>query len=169
MMRRYAALAVLPAFFALACNHSDSPSSSQTASTSASLAPLQVNALAAAAQVNVPSGSMTMSLSITVDEDKHPTAAVATFVGNFTNFQAASSLTAATVNSGAVGVNGPVVIDLSIPASQVNFDANGNATMSATVGVDPNVASQIAANPTLYYFLVSTPLFPNGLLRGQFR
>jgi CHRD domain-containing protein len=64
------------------------------------------------------------------------------------------------IHSGAFGVSGPVV---------VNFNPTfGSGCTSGTVtNVDPNLISQILANPSAFYVNVHSPEFPNGAVRGQ--
>jgi hypothetical protein len=65
---------------------------------------------------------------------------------------------AAHIHEGAVGANGPVV---------VNFGAPGPTGASGCVVVDSAVADDIAATPSDYYVNVHNAAFPGGALRGQ--
>jgi CHRD domain len=65
---------------------------------------------------------------------------------------------AAHIHTGAVGVNGPVVVPLAAPA----------ATASASCGTaSAAVISLIVSAPTNHYVNIHTPLFPNGAIRGN--
>jgi hypothetical protein len=62
------------------------------------------------------------------------------------------------IHAGAVGVNGPIVVDF-------NFPANG---LSGCVdGVDRALVKDIRSNPENYYVNVHTTMFPVGEVRGQ--
>jgi CHRD domain-containing protein len=167
MMRRCGALACLPVLFTLGCHSSSSPSSTQTSTLLAPLSAVQVQPLLANAPL-LPTGTVTMALSLTINDDNEITAATGAFTGNFSNFPTGSSLTAATVNIGAAGVTGPLLINLNLTPGQVTFGADGTGSLSVTVGVTPSAATQILANPAGYYFQVATAAFPQGVLRGQF-
>ena len=110
MKSRHLALALFPALLLAACS-STSPSVTHNSSFIAPLSAVQAQPLIANSPV-MPQGNMTMVLSLTVDDDARVTAASGTFTGTFSGFPAISSLSGAHVNSGAAGVNGPVVIDL---------------------------------------------------------
>jgi hypothetical protein len=64
--------------------------------------------------------------------------------------------TAAHIHRGAVGVAGPIVVDLTAPT----------AGSSSGCVIDPDVA-EIAADPAGFYFNVHTSDFPAGAIRGQ--
>lgn len=70
--------------------------------------------------------------------------------------------TAAALRLGVAGVNGPVVVDLTLP------DA-GNPGSSATCikGFDPAVGLHIRTRPGDFYLDVGTAPFPAGAIRGQ--
>ncbi len=167
MMRALAGVGILVAVASWGCSET-APSTSQVQSFGATL-----SLPAAAPQPLVapgfsPAGNVTMTITTTVDHDNNITAGTATFSGNLSGFSGVSSVTSAHVNSGAVGVTGPVVIDLLIQPGQVNFDVNGSARLDATVPIDVGVAQQILKNHSQFYFQIDTAAFPSGILRGQF-
>jgi len=165
MLRKYAGMAILAALVSWGCSDT-APSTSQVQSFGA---PLSVPAASPAGALGfTPTGNVTMTITTTVDHENRITAGTATFSGNLAGFSGVSSVTSAHVNSGAVGVTGPVVIDLLIQPGQVNFDLNGSAPLSATVPISASVAQQILTNPAGFYFQVDSAAFPNGILRGQF-
>jgi CHRD domain len=65
---------------------------------------------------------------------------------------------AAHIHTGAVGVNGPVVVPLTAPAAAASASCG---TASAAV------ISLIVSAPTNHYVNIHTPLFPNGAIRGN--
>ena len=66
----------------------------------------------------------------------------------------------ASINSGAAGSNGKVVLNLIAPA---NGGSQGCVSSKADILVD------IAANPSRYYINVMNTEFPNGAIRGQLK
>ncbi len=65
---------------------------------------------------------------------------------------------AAHIHSAAVGINGPIVID---------FGAVGPTSDTGCAILDPVLADQIIANPSLFYINVHNTAFPAGAIRGQ--
>jgi hypothetical protein len=66
--------------------------------------------------------------------------------------------TAAHIHRGASGVNGPIVVPFTTPAS-------GSSSGCATV--TPELFNEIAANPANFYVNVHNAEFPGGVVRGQ--
>jgi hypothetical protein len=113
------------------------------------------------------SGQMTITFAVTRDAANNITSSTASFIGNFTNFPAGTTLTAAHIHPGAVGVNGSPLVNLNLAAGQVVFT---NGTGSISVGglnVPVEVTQQILTNPAGYYFNIHTALNPGGVARGQ--
>jgi hypothetical protein len=71
-----------------------------------------------------------------------------------------SPATSSTINAGASGSNGKVVLNLITPA-------NGRSQGCTSSKVD--VLADIAANPNRYYVNVTNAEFPNGAIRGQLK
>jgi hypothetical protein len=113
-------------------------------------------------------GNISMVLNVARNADGVVTISEANFLGTFNGFPPGSMLTAASVNAGAGGVSGAVVIDLNLAPGQVTFGADGTATLNTTISVPQGVAAQIILNPNAYSFLVVTAPFPSGVLSGQF-
>lgn len=66
-------------------------------------------------------------------------------------------VTAIHIHRGFEGEDGPIVVDFDYP----NLGSTGN------VAADPEVLSEITANPAGFYVNVHTEAFPNGAIRGQ--
>ncbi|MGA7953565.1 MAG: CHRD domain-containing protein [Gloeobacterales cyanobacterium] len=69
-----------------------------------------------------------------------------------------TSVTMAHIHSGAAGVAGPVVINLTAPAE---------GSSKGCAPVSPRLIQQISQNPENFYFNVHTTEFPKGAVRGQ--
>jgi hypothetical protein len=67
--------------------------------------------------------------------------------------------TASHIHEGAIGTDGPVVVNFTPPGA--------NGMSSGCVNVGRELASEIASEPSDYYVVVHTVAFPAGALRGQ--
>jgi hypothetical protein len=70
--------------------------------------------------------------------------------------------TAAHIHRGHAGVNGPIVVPLTPPAS-----GDPGASSDCIPEVDPDLLREIRANPGRFYVNVHTEKFPAGAVRGQ--
>jgi hypothetical protein len=69
--------------------------------------------------------------------------------------------TAAHIHQGAVGVNGPIRVQLNVPSSGAAGASAKCTTLTASL------ANAIKAHPGRYYVNVHNGAFPNGAMRGQ--
>jgi hypothetical protein len=70
---------------------------------------------------------------------------------------------AAHIHRGGKGVNGPVVVPLTQPAT------GDPGASSGCVAIDPALAAEIQANPRGFYANVHTTAFGGGAVRGQLK
>lgn len=70
--------------------------------------------------------------------------------------------TAAALRQGVAGVNGPVVVRLTLPSA-----GNPGSTTTCIKGFDPAVGLHIRTRPGDFYLDVGTAPFPGGAIRGQ--
>jgi hypothetical protein len=112
-------------------------------------------------------GTATITFNLSKDAAGNITAATADFAVNLTGFPAGTTLTAAHIHPGAVGVNGPAQISLNLTPGAIIltngagvFNANGIA-LSAT---DAQAIMNTLAN---FYFNVHSTLNGGGFTRGQ--
>lgn len=70
--------------------------------------------------------------------------------------------TAAALRQGVAGVNGPVVVNLTLPAA-----GNPGSSTTCISGFDPAVGLHIRTRPGDFYLDVRTGPFPGGAVRGQ--
>jgi CHRD domain len=69
---------------------------------------------------------------------------------------------AAHIHRGPKGVNGPVVVTLTPPAT-----GDPGASSGCVGGVAPELIAEIRHHPKAFYFNVHTADFPGGAIRGQ--
>ncbi len=89
------------------------------------------------------------------------------FAVTVANFPAGSSLTAAHIHNGAVGVPAGVFVPTSLSAGNAPALVNGTAAFNDTQSPGADKVSQILANPSGFYFNVHTVLNGGGVMRGQ--
>ncbi len=112
-------------------------------------------------------GTVDIKIIVAKDDAGTPKSASVDFVGNFSGFAPGTALTAAHIHDGVAGVNGAILVNTTIASGEVSFP-NGTGTLSKTaLSMDANLASQIIANPSAYYFNVHTAAHPGGAARGQ--
>lgn len=73
-----------------------------------------------------------------------------------------NGITGISLYSGSAGSNGQFVQSFTDATNSYQ-----NGSFSRTMTIDATLASQIAANPQNYYFLINSSDFPNGAVRGQ--
>jgi hypothetical protein len=78
-----------------------------------------------------------------------------------------AAVIAAHIHPGATGANGSPLIDTRLSAAAPLVLTNGAATVSITVDISQENATNIAAAPANYYFNVHTPQNTNGAARRQ--
>jgi CHRD domain len=171
-MKRVLALAVLATIFgAAACDSNSTPTSTTSGSTEVTNFVAEISAANEVPAITGADGSASGTVNIKIfvakDDSGTPKSASVDFVGSFSGFPAGSALTAAHIHGGAAGVNGGILVSTTIASGEVSFP-NGTGTMSRTaLSLDANLASQIIANPSGYYFNVHTAAHPGGAARGQ--
>jgi hypothetical protein len=116
-------------------------------------------------------GRGTVTITITVPRNTAGTPAgpgTVTFAMQAGSFAAGSPIIAGHIHVGVAGVNGPIVVDtgLSVPAPMVLADGTANLIATGRP-ISQELATQIMANPSGYYFNLHSPLNPGGVIRGQ--
>jgi glucose/arabinose dehydrogenase len=74
---------------------------------------------------------------------------------------------AAHIHPGAVGVNGPVIVDLLSNADTFRHDDGEGRAAGCTEDVDPELLDDIGDHPGAYYVNIHTARFPGGAIRGN--
>jgi glucose/arabinose dehydrogenase len=74
---------------------------------------------------------------------------------------------AAHIHPGAVGVNGPVIVDLLSNADTFHHDDGEGTATGCTEDVDPELLDDIGDHPGAYYVNIHTARFPGGAIRGN--
>jgi hypothetical protein len=115
------------------------------------------------------SGAATIDFNLTKDGAGAITAATVDFTVELSGFPAAAAITAAHIHTGAVGVNGPVLVSANVTSGQVTL-TNGVGTFTRPgLPITAANAQAIINNPAGFYFNVHTSLNPGGVIRGQMR
>jgi hypothetical protein len=114
-------------------------------------------------------GEATLTFHLTRDAAGTITAGTVDVLATFTGFPPGSSLTAAHIHTGVSTATGGVVIGLIPAPGEVTFP-NGTGSYVKTgfpIGPPVDIANQIIANPSAFYFNVHSALNPGGVARGQ--
>lgn len=112
-------------------------------------------------------GAVQVQLNVTRNAANTITAATAEFFFDLTGFPEGTRAVGAHIHSGAAGVNGPIVLPLSVSAAAPVVVSGRNVSHRSEVTVDPVTAQAIINNPAGFYFNVHSPLNPGGFTRGQ--
>jgi len=75
--------------------------------------------------------------------------------------------TASHIHSAAVGVNGPIVVNLLGNAHRVEHADGTGGAVGCAEGVTRGLIRDIGENPGSYYVNVHNAVFPGGAIRGQ--
>jgi CHRD domain len=113
-------------------------------------------------------GSVLVKITVNRDAGGNITSGVATFDAGY-QWPTALTMTGLHIHSGAVGENGPVVIDSGL-GSTVDSDGTGNITLiSSTLTTPQQIAALngLADTPHLFYIDLHTAANPSGAMRGQ--
>lgn len=71
------------------------------------------------------------------------------------------------IHIGAVGVNGPIVVDLLGNATRVQHADGTGGAVGCAEGVSPELIEDIGTNPGAYYTNLHNAAFPGGAIRGN--
>jgi hypothetical protein len=113
------------------------------------------------------SGTMDITINATRDVTGAITAATVNFNGTVAGFPAGSTVNIAHIHPGAAGNNGGVLINTGLVPGEVALSGGGGTIVKNNVAINIDIANQIIANPSGYYFNVHTAMNPGGALRGQ--
>jgi hypothetical protein len=114
-------------------------------------------------------GTMTLIIDIIRDSANNVTAVnSSTFTVNLAGFPSNTAVNLAHVHPGAVGVNGPPLINLNLTAGEVVLaNGSGSFTKSPQTPITVEQAQNLANAPQNFYFNAHTTLNPGGAVRGQ--
>jgi hypothetical protein len=164
-------IAVFGLLLAAGCSSSSSTPSTTAGTTvtrfTATLSPTQETPQAISGPEASGSGTSTMDFNITRDASGTITAATVNFTVTMQGFPATTVVTIAHIHTGAVGVQGPILISTSVVPGEVTLtNGSGSFTRVAQV-VKPTDMQAILDNPAGFYFNVHTQANPVGVMRGQ--
>jgi hypothetical protein len=163
------AIALSLLFLTAACGSSDtpnSPSPSGTATFTATLRPSEETPPVTDAEASG-TGTVNITLDTTKDSSGNVTAATATFACNMNGFPAGMPVNMAHIHQAAVGQSGNIVVNTSLAPGDVTL-ANGAGSFTRSgIAVTPDLANQILANPSAFYFNIHSALHSGGVARGQ--
>jgi hypothetical protein len=170
-MKRLSLLVVALAVLVSGCGSSSStaPTSPTNPTFTATLLPAnEVPAIVGAEATG--SGTAVVTIVATKDSAGNVTSATATFVVNLSGFPANTPINIAHIHGPApAGVIGTVVVNSQLTAGTIVLGPNGAGTFTAAnLPITPvDIANQILANPSNFYFNVHSTLNPGGVARGQ--
>jgi hypothetical protein len=113
------------------------------------------------------SGVATIDFTLVRDSAGAITSGTVNFRIDVTGFPSTTSITAAHIHPGAVGVNGSPLVNATVAAGEVVL-TNGAVTFSRlAIPISAVNAQAIINNPPGYYFNVHTSANSGGVMRGQ--
>lgn len=117
------------------------------------------------------SGRGTVTITITVPRDTAGTPAgqgTVTFSMQAGSLAAGSPIILGHIHVGAASVNGPIVVNTDLTPTAPMVLADGTANLVVTNrAISRELATDIMANPSGYYFNLHSPLNQGGVMRGQ--
>lgn len=112
-------------------------------------------------------GVMNITINATRDSAGAIISAGVTFDGSFANFPAGTVITAAHIHPGVAGSNGSVIVSTGITAGEITLATGSGTLVKSGIAISIDLANQIIANPSAYYFNAHTAANPGGAIRGQ--
>ena len=162
-----AALCLTAGLFASACDDGPSePSGYIDPTFRATLSPANEVPPVANAEASG-TGTMDITINATRDSAGTITAATVSFNGTLASFPAGTVITAAHIHTGAAGTNGGFIVNLGLTAGEITLTTGSGAIVKNNITLTVDLANQIIANPSAFYFNVHSPLNPGGFARGQ--
>jgi hypothetical protein len=113
------------------------------------------------------SGTMDITIVATRDSAGNIIAAGVNFNGTVTGFPAGSTVNIAHIHPGVAGSNGSILVNTGLVPGEVSLSGGSGTIVKNGIAITTDVANQIIANPSAFYFNVHTALNPPGALRGQ--
>jgi hypothetical protein len=168
MTRSGLLMAVIVAGLLVGCDDDapTSPSAGSVVSASTTLSPAnEVPAIANAE--NVARGAAQITFTINRDSAGTITAATATMYFQLLNLPRGTVIRGAHIHSAAAGVNGAIVVDTGLNATNTFTLGDRVEFTSPAVSVGPATMTAILNNPAAFYFNVHTNTNPGGVARGQ--
>jgi hypothetical protein len=110
------------------------------------------------------SGNGNLTFDVTRDASNNVTGGNVVFYVNY-DFPGSVTITGLSLNQGARGANGPVVIDAGT-GMLTDTDGHGNVTKVVS-GVSASVLTAVLGNPHAYYVTLTTSANTSGALRDQ--
>jgi hypothetical protein len=112
-------------------------------------------------------GVMNITINASRDAAGAIIAAGVTFNGTLANFPAGTIITAAHIHPGAAGTNGGIIVNTGITAGEITLATGSGTLVKSGIAISTDLANQIIANPSAFYFNAHTALNPGGAVRGQ--
>jgi hypothetical protein len=113
------------------------------------------------------SGTMDITIVATRDSAGAIIAAGVNFSGTLSGFPAGTVITASHIHGGVAGVNGGVLVNLGLTAGEITLTTGGGTIVKSNIALTTDLANQIIANPSAFYFNAHTAANPGGAVRGQ--
>lgn len=166
-------IAVLGLLLAAGCSSSTTSPSASTSNSStvtfkATLTPTQENPPIANAE-SAGSGTATIDLVVAKDNNGNIVGAVVNFSSiTMAGFPASTVVNIAHIHTGALGTNGPILVNTTITPGDVTLTSgSGSFSRSNIATLSTTDAQAIINTPAAFYFNVHTALNPGGVMRGQ--
>lgn len=165
-MKNYLRIALAASLVAMAIACDKTGPSDETATFTAQLSPANELHVVTGGEASG-TGNVTIVFRINRDSGGAIISATANFQVAMSGFPNGVRLSMAHIHRGAVGTNGPIVVDTGLTLDEVILGNGSGAFTKTGIAVSASLAQEILSGPAGFYFNVHSFVNAPGIARGQ--